>query len=223
MSELGTVLTSQKRPTLRGLSEIRAFFRTNTQPSTSSARPRSTFSAWTVGSVTSATSSTTTPGTATTPASSPRRRSRRGVREQRGDQQLPAARQGGRRPHRAYAVRACSRWWPWSSSTRRPRCSVQELGLRPVPALRGTAPPAGLQDRHHAASATRRAPPACPTCCLTGWTPGRSSSDLAELNRLGTDLVVQPPYGDSGQTTFFVTIERTGTVRRTSSASKSRS
>ena len=32
MSELGSVLVSQKRPTLRGLSEIRAFFRTNTRP-----------------------------------------------------------------------------------------------------------------------------------------------------------------------------------------------
>ena len=47
--------------------------------------------------------------------------------------------------------------------------------------------------------------------------------DLAKGHGLGTDLVVQTPYGDSGKTTFFIQSENDWeATRRTSSASSSR-
>ena len=56
--------SGQPRRRLKNISEVRHFFRTNDVPICSSARPRSTCSAWTAGSATSPTSPTTTPGTA---------------------------------------------------------------------------------------------------------------------------------------------------------------
>ena len=42
---------------------------------------------------------------------------------------------------------------------------------------------------------------------LTGSRTGRAWSAAAETAGLGTDLVVQTPYGDSGKTTFFISSE----------------
>ena len=65
------------------------------------------------------------------------------------------------------------------------------------------APPPGLEDRHHPAGRTRPACRACPT-----RSAARRRYDellaLADAAGLGDDLVVQTPYGDSGKTTFFI-------------------
>ena len=54
------------------------------------------------------------------------------------------------------------------------------------------------------ASATRPACPACPTC----WPRSPATSSCTEVARkeakLGTDLVLQSAFGDSGHTTFFI-------------------
>ena len=78
-----------------------------------------------------------------------------------------------------------------------------ELGLRVAHPPARAAPPARLQDRDDPARQRRRACPACPTCSAARR-PTPSCSRWPHRAGLGTDLVVQTPYGDSGQTTFFI-------------------
>ena len=96
-----------------------------------------------------------------------------------------------------------------------------ELGLE-VAFPPAVAPsPAGLEDRHHAARQRRRRAERAEHDGSRGRLRGARA---ARARRgLGDDLVVQTPYGDSGQTTFFIADEGTGRrTRRRSSGTTSR-
>ena len=82
-----------------------------------------------------------------------------------------------------------------------------ELGLEVVFPLRRAAPSDGFEDRNHPA---RQRGGRAERPERDGSRPPsyRALLDLARGAGLGDDLVVQTPYGDSGQTTFFVANER---------------
>ena len=128
------------------------------------------------------------------------------VRQQRGDQQLPAAGSRGAEPtSRPGAARGPgARWSRWCSSTRRPRRSARNWA---------TADPAvGLAAPHlDSKIVTTRlgkeaGAPSVPNV-LAVATAMRSWPRSPTGAGLGYDLVVQTPYGDSGKTTFFITDE----------------
>ena len=138
----------------------------------------------------------------------------RRVREQRADQQLPTARSRGAGPHRLPGGVLGRGADDRDGVLRRgDRADLRGAGLRPDPPAGLAAPAPGLQDRddsprrggggtlgaqHH----------------RTGRQPTTELAKLAADAGLGSDLVVQTPYGDSGKTTFFIKQERRLAARR---------
>ena len=80
-----------------------------------------------------------------------------------------------------------------------------ELGLDVAFPPRGAPPPAGLEDRDHAARQRGRRAERAEHDGSRHRLP--ALLQLAATAGLGDDLVVQTPYGDSGQTTFFIANE----------------
>ena len=78
--------------------------------------------------------------------------------------------------------------------------------LQPDPAAGRAAPAPRLQDRHHPARRRGRGPVGARTCSADADSYERAHRAGPEAG-LGSDLVVQTPYGDSGKTTFFITSE----------------
>ena len=124
------------------------------------------------------------------------------VRVDGGHLQLPPRPQGGARPHRARRPGGKAVFVMFDDETE----AAARCGLEVVLPVRRAAPPAGLQDRHDAARQrgrrAERAEHARPRRLL------RRAGGAAESAGLGDDLVVQTPYGDSGKTTFFIRGER---------------
>ena len=194
------------RRRLKNISEVRHFFRTNDVPICSSARPRSTCSAWTAGCATSPTSPTTTPGTAHTHAYSRPAKSRTRIRERRGDQQLAADQPRGARLHRQpHRPAVCVPRSRWCSSTSETETDLRGTRLRPDPAA------ASLREHLDSKIVTTQlgneaGAPSVPNV-LTKVKDWAGLCAAAEKAGLGDELVVQTPYGDSGKTTFFISSE----------------
>ena len=127
----------------------------------------------------------------------------RRVRVERADQQLPAARPRGAGLPEEARRHADDR----DGLLRRgDRGDLRGARLRPDPAVRRAAPPARLQDRHHPARQRGRRPVGAQRARHRGLLDA-SCASWRSANGLGTDLVVQTPYGDSGKTTFFIKSE----------------
>ena len=86
------------------------------------------------------------------------------------------------------------------------RGDLSRTRLQPDPAAGLAAPPSRFQDRHHETRRGGRRTVGAQRAGACGQLR-RSSSTLATDAGLGSDLVVQTPYGDSGKTTFFITSE----------------
>ena len=86
------------------------------------------------------------------------------------------------------------------------RGDLQGARLQPDPAVGRAAATPGLQDRHDAARGGGRRTVGAQRAGTCGQLR-RNWSALANEAGLGSDLVVQTPYGDSGKTTFFITSE----------------
>ena len=142
----------------------------------------------------------------------------RRVRVERADQQLPAARPRGAGLPEEARRHADDR----DGLLRRgDRGDLPGARLQPDHAVRRAATPSRLQDRHHPAGQRGR--------CPVGAQRARHrelvdrAAHLSVAHGLGTDLVVQTPYGDSGKTTFFIKSKADfDKSPRTSSASSSR-
>ena len=172
--------------------------------STSSARRRSTCSAWTGGSATS----TYVTYYDAWDGAHPRvyhaeGQAVRRVRERRGDQQLAAQERRDPRPHAPDVPGGPRPKVAMVFFNAGDRADLRRARLRPDPAVGRAARAPGLQDRHHPARRRGR-------CAERAERPdpgrraGPTSSRPREDAGLGTDLVLQTPYGDSGKTTFFL-------------------
>ena len=188
--------------TLRGISEIRRFFRTNETPIWFvSATPFNLLGIdrW-VRNFSYLNYYDSFDGTHPN-VFVPQARRAADVRVDRGDLQLPPRPQGGDRPRQGERGRQGG----LPDVRRGDGAACREAGSR----LRSPPPSSGTGSTRRSSppsSATRRACRACRTSSAAPTTYGELLALAAERG-IGTDLVVQTPYGDSGQTTFFVASE----------------
>jgi len=208
MSELGSVLAAQNtKPTLRGLSEIRAFFRTNTQPIyfigatafnllgvdrwVRNFRYVVYYDSWDGGHP-----------RVFTPEDKPFVEFTTGeeinnylLRDKEVQQYIASRAAPGQRPMVVMVF--------FDEET---AAICQELGYDLI------LPSDELRRRLDSKIVTTQlgneaGAPSVPNLLHDGVSSWEELSNLSTINGLGTDLVVQTPYGDSGKTTFFITSE----------------
>ena len=207
MSSLGKVLANRERPVLHGMSEIRAFFRTNTQPIffvgatafnllgvdrwVRNFRYITYYDSWD-GAHPRVFTPLEKPYVEFTSAEEINNYL---LRDKEVQSYIAGRTKPGQRPMVAMVF--------FDEET---ETICQELGYHLI------LPPAELRRRLDSKIVTTRlgneaGAPSVPNLLTDAVESWGQLSQIAELNGLGADLVVQTPYGDSGKTTFFIKSE----------------